>query len=64
MRCNASHASKGKIVAILGDPPKMCSHCYKEALGVAEVSITKPSKTDLLYPTNRATIGWIAAGFS
>jgi hypothetical protein len=42
----------------------MCSLCYKEALGVAEVAITKPSKTDLPYPTNRATIGWIAAGFS
>jgi hypothetical protein len=42
----------------------MCSLCYKEALGVAEVAITKPSKTDPPYPTNRATIGWIAAGFS
>jgi hypothetical protein len=42
----------------------MCSECYKEALGVAEVATIKSSKTDLPYPTNRATIGWIAAGFS
>jgi hypothetical protein len=42
----------------------MCSFCYKEALGAAEVAIIKSSKTDPPYPINRATIGWIAAGFS
>jgi len=42
----------------------VCSHCYKEALEAAEVAIVKPSKTDPHYSTNRATIGWIAAGFS
>jgi len=42
----------------------MCSLCYKDALGAAEVPITKPNETDLLYPTNRATIGWIAADLS